>query len=80
VLALNPETFMPRAVFEARLAELVAQIKAARPITPDGEIYLPGELEFRREQESVQRGVAIDRATVERLRGMAAERRVDCPL
>jgi len=24
--------------------------------------------------------IAIDRATVERLRGMAAERRVDCPL
>lgn len=80
VLALNPETFMPRAVFEQRLAALVAQVKGAEPIEPGGEIYLPGELEFRREAETEHTGVPIDLATVERLRAMAAERGVPCPL
>lgn len=80
VLALNPATFMAPAEFQARLAELVAQVKGAAPIEPGGAIYLPGELEFRREEEAERTGIPVDRATVERLRGMAAERGVACPL
>jgi LDH2 family malate/lactate/ureidoglycolate dehydrogenase len=80
VLALNPTTFMPQALFEARLAALIAQVKEAAPIEPDGTVYLPGELEFRREEEAARLGVPVDLATVERLRTLAAERGVDCPL
>jgi LDH2 family malate/lactate/ureidoglycolate dehydrogenase len=79
-MALNPETFMPPAEFQARLAELVSQIKSANPIEPDGEIYLPGEMEFRNQQERLKNGIPIDQRTVERLREMSKERGVACPL
>jgi LDH2 family malate/lactate/ureidoglycolate dehydrogenase len=79
-VALNPATFMPRATYEARLEQLVAEVKAAEAIEPGGEIYLPGELEFRSERASRTTGIPIDQKTVERLRTLAAEYGVDCPL
>jgi LDH2 family malate/lactate/ureidoglycolate dehydrogenase len=80
VLALNPDLFMPRSEFQERLEQLVAEVRRATPIAPDGRVYLPGELEFLREREALERGVPVDRATVERLRVLASERRVECPL
>ena len=79
-MALNPETFMPPDEFQSRLAELVSQIKSANPIEPDGEIYLPGEMEFRNQQERLKNGIPIDLRTVEKLREMSTEHGVACPL
>lgn len=79
-LALNPDIFMPRSEFQTRLEQLVSEIKSAEPIEPGGEIYLPGEMEFRREQERLESGIPIDHRTVNRLRELAAERKVECPL
>lgn len=79
-LAINPDTFIGRAQFEARLEQLIAEVKQAEPIEPGGDIYLPGELEFRTQEERQSSGIPIDRVTVERLRKLAAERTVDCPL
>ena len=79
-LAINPDIFIGRAQFETRLEQLIAEVKQAEPIEPGGEIYLPGELEFRTQEERRSTGIPIDRVTVERLRKLAAERVVDCPL
>ncbi|MBI1295670.1 hypothetical protein GC175_12020 [bacterium] len=79
-LAINPDMFMGRDQFNTRLAQLIAEIKQAEPIDPDGEIYLPGELEFRTQAERRTTGIPIDSATVDKLRVLAAERNVDCPL
>jgi LDH2 family malate/lactate/ureidoglycolate dehydrogenase len=79
-LAINPDMFMGRDQFNTRMAQLIAEIKQAEPIDPDGEIYLPGELEFRAQEERRTTGIPIDSVTVARLRVLAAERNVDCPL
>ncbi len=79
-LAINPDMFMPRSEFQARLEQLVSEIKSAAPIEPGGKIYLPGEMEFLRELEVLQHGIPIDRQTVNRLLELAAERNVECPL
>jgi LDH2 family malate/lactate/ureidoglycolate dehydrogenase len=79
-LALNPDIFMERAEFDARLEQLVGEIKSAEPIAPNGEIYLPGELEFRNEEARKKTGIPIDSATVARLRQLSAARGVICPL
>ncbi|MFN8455349.1 MAG: Ldh family oxidoreductase [Anaerolineae bacterium] len=80
LLALNPEMFMSPAEFQARLEQLVAEIKAAEPIEPGGEILLPGELEYRREQQRLKDGIPVDLITVEKLREMSQELGVACPL
>jgi LDH2 family malate/lactate/ureidoglycolate dehydrogenase len=79
-LALNPDMFMPRSEFQKRLEQLVLEVKSAEPIEPGGEIYLPGEMEFRRELERLESGIPIDRRTVNRLCELATERNVECPL
>ena len=81
MLAINPEIYMDRNEFERRIEEFVAQIRAAEPIAPGGPIYLPGELEFLREQERMAvGGIPVDAETVESLRRLAHERGVPCAL
>jgi LDH2 family malate/lactate/ureidoglycolate dehydrogenase len=80
MMALNPDTFMPHDEFQTRLEQFVSEIKAAEPIEEGGRIYLPGELEYLREQKSMKEGIPVDRKTVERLRKMSKERGVTCPL
>jgi LDH2 family malate/lactate/ureidoglycolate dehydrogenase len=80
MVALNPATFMPMGDFQSRLEQLVAEVKGAEPIEPGAEILLPGELEFRREAERNRTGIPVDVVTVQRLRELAAERSVPCPL
>ena len=80
VMALNPATFMPRADFQTRLEQLISEVKSAEPIEPGGEIYLPGELELRREQERLKTGIPIDLETVKKLRTLSQEHGVACPL
>ena len=80
VMAINPDTFMPRDAFQKRLEQLVQMFYAAEPIDPQAKLYLPGELEFITEQENEKIGIPIDKNTVEKLRRLAAERGVSCPL
>jgi LDH2 family malate/lactate/ureidoglycolate dehydrogenase len=80
-LALNPDFFMPHDEFQARLERLVAQVRAAPPIEPGGKVYLPGELEYLTEQERLAGdGIPIDMVSVLKLRKLAQERGVPCPL
>jgi LDH2 family malate/lactate/ureidoglycolate dehydrogenase len=80
LMAINPNTFMPHDEFQARLEQLISEVKSAEPIEEGATIYLPGELEYLREQRTRDEGVPVDRKTVERLRELAEERGVRCPL
>ncbi len=44
------------------------------------DLALPGEREFLTEQENLKTGIPIDVATIERLRQLAKERGISCPL
>lgn len=80
IMAINPDTFMPHDVFQQRLERLVRMFYDAETIDTNSKLYLPGELEFITEQENQKNGIPVDENTVKRLRQMAAERGVPCPL
>jgi LDH2 family malate/lactate/ureidoglycolate dehydrogenase len=80
IMAINPDTFMPHEEFQQRLERFVEMFYAAETIDPDSRLYLPGELEFITEQENLKVGIPIDRRTVEKLRQLAVQRSVACPL
>ena len=73
MIAIDPDAFMPRPQFEARLETFVAEVLAAPPIDPDRPVQLPGEAEQRRARVRLRRGVPVDRRTVAGLRELAAE-------
>ena len=79
LVAIDPSHFLEEDEFYRRLEELIGQVRAVAPL--EGlEVLLPGEREFRREAESLESGVPIDRKTVERLNELAAGLGVPCPL
>ena len=55
--ALDPEAFMPRADFEARMNALIAQIRGGERAPGVDELVLPGERGERRHRELSERGV-----------------------
>jgi LDH2 family malate/lactate/ureidoglycolate dehydrogenase len=78
IMAFNPEFFMEKKTFQERLAQLVGEIRSAKPI--EGRtVYLPGELEFLTERDSNQSGVPIDERSVEKLLVLADNQNVSFP-
>ena len=80
IMAINPDIFIPHDEFQQRLEQFVDMFYAAEPIDPDSRLYLPGELEFITEQENLKIGIPIDTRSVEKLRQLAEERSLPCPL
>jgi LDH2 family malate/lactate/ureidoglycolate dehydrogenase len=80
IVAINPDMFMPHDLFQQRLERLVQMFYDAEQIDPDSKLFLPGELEFITERENQKVGIPIDKNTVKKLRQMAEERGVPCPL
>jgi len=79
-MAINPDIFMAHNVFQQRLERLVQMFYDAETIDSDPKLYLPGELEFITERENRKVGIPVDKNTVQKLRQMAEERGVPCPL
>jgi len=77
MLAIRPDAFLDRSVFEDRLEELIEEVRAAPPIEPDQPVLLPGELEHRRMEERRRNGVPVFHETVERLRELARELQIE---
>lgn len=80
MLALDPAAFMPREQVDERLEALIAEVKGAPAIDPARPVVLPGEVEFGRMQEREANGVPLSRDTVEKLRTLAHDLKVDFPL
>jgi LDH2 family malate/lactate/ureidoglycolate dehydrogenase len=67
MVAIDPEAFLPRQDFEARLERLVHEVKAAPPLDPRQPVLLPGEAEEERAGRRLVRGIPVDVQTVDRL-------------
>jgi LDH2 family malate/lactate/ureidoglycolate dehydrogenase len=80
MMAIEPTAFLTQEEFDERLEQLVAEIKQAPAIDPKRPVILPGEIEFKRMAEREQSGVPMSRETVEGLRALAAELKVNFPL
>ncbi len=59
--------------FYANLGDFTRMVKASRPRPGVAEILLPGELEWRRQQEKLRDGVPLDQEVYEDLKRLASE-------
>lgn len=72
-LAINPEHFMPLEEFRARVDRLVRQIKASALARGVEEVFVAGELEFRRRAERLASGIPLSEVVHGELEGLARE-------
>ena len=78
ILVMRPDLFLPADQVAARMATLVATVKANPKAAGIDEIYMPGEIEARREQDRIATGIpyrVVDLAPL-----VAAARRLSVPL
>jgi LDH2 family malate/lactate/ureidoglycolate dehydrogenase len=66
-LAVEIERFMPLEQFTALFRTYLASIKASRKAPGVSRIYLPGEIEYEKEQQSLNEGIEISPATAGKL-------------
>jgi LDH2 family malate/lactate/ureidoglycolate dehydrogenase len=78
-IAYDIEWFQPRAEFYAHMQDFIAMIKRSRTRPGVAEILLPGELEWRRQQEKLAGGIPLDPEVYEDLRLLAEELGVAWP-
>ena len=80
MIAIDPEAFLQRSDFYARLDEFVEEVLSVPPIDVDHPVMLPGAAEQRRARERLEHGIPIDLETVKRLRDLSVELGVTFPV
>lgn len=65
--AIDVEAFMPSEEFKRRIDQVIREIKASRRAYGVEEIFLPGEIEFRAEEDQRRHGVKLSRVVYEEL-------------
>lgn len=73
ILAINIESFIEKELFMKRLETLCNQIKESELLPGINEIFLPGEIEFREEQERMRNGVPIGGDVLKELEELVRE-------
>src|SRR5438132_5490516 len=71
LMAISIEWFMPMAEFTTRLESLIREVRASELRPGVEHIYLPGEIEYLREQEKSAHRVPLESDVVEALRQLA---------
>jgi LDH2 family malate/lactate/ureidoglycolate dehydrogenase len=69
-LAVEIERFMPLGQFTALFRTYLASIKASRKAKGASRIYLPGEIEYEKEQQSLNEGIEVSPATAGKLNAL----------
>ncbi len=72
-LALDVEHFMPLAEFTTRVDRLVQHIKSAEPAKGVDEVFVAGEIEFRRKAERLRDGIPVSLVVYRELGDLAGE-------
>lgn len=80
MIVIDPEAFLPRGEFGARLERLIAEVTTAPPIDPEQPVQLPGEAEQQLARKRQMDGIPVDVETVEGLSKLAQELGVSFPL
>ena len=79
IIAINPEAFMEREEFEARIGRLADEIHAAPPI-PGARPLLPGEPEAAHAADTERHGLELDAVTWSELEAVARELSLEAAL
>jgi LDH2 family malate/lactate/ureidoglycolate dehydrogenase len=69
--------FTDPATFKGRVDRMIEEIKSSRKALGTEEIFLPGEIEFRTEEERMASGIPVGAETVAELRGVGRSCGVD---
>jgi LDH2 family malate/lactate/ureidoglycolate dehydrogenase len=69
--------FTDPATFKARVDRMIEEIKSSRKVPDTEEIFLPGEIEFRTEEERMASGIPVGAETISELRGVGRSCGVD---
>jgi LDH2 family malate/lactate/ureidoglycolate dehydrogenase len=72
--AIDIETFMPVAEFQARMGELIDQLKSSRLAAGSRGIFLPGEIEYNLKQERLSAGIPMTGVVIDDMNALAADR------
>lgn len=75
-LAINPAHFMALDEFRGRIDRLVRQVKASERARGVEEVFVAGEIEFRKRAERLQRGIPLSDVVYRELETLARERAV----
>lgn len=78
-IAIDIAWFMPVSEFKARMDAFIQQIKSAKLRPGFGEILVPGEVDYRREQERRRDGTKIDAEIFDKLENLAMELNIEFP-
>lgn len=78
-IALDIEWFMPIATFKQRMNDFIHQIKSAKLRPGFSEILVPGEIDYRREQERRRDGTQLDAEVFDKLQALANELKIEFP-
>jgi LDH2 family malate/lactate/ureidoglycolate dehydrogenase len=67
---INIENFMPLEKFAGLMQGYISDMKALKKAAGQTEIFLPGEIEQRREKKALNEGIDLDAGTLKELRGL----------
>jgi LDH2 family malate/lactate/ureidoglycolate dehydrogenase len=76
MIAVNIEAFGPKEAFKKRMDSMIQTIKGSELAPGFEEIMLPGEPEFRREQEHIKNGILLGEKLIDHLMALAKELRI----
>ena len=68
MIVMDPLVFMSKGQLQERMSEFVETIKTSPTWDPDAEMLLPGEIEYRAEQERLRNGIPMPEALYEELK------------
>lgn len=72
-MAINVENFMPLAEFGARVDRLIGHIKSSERAKGTEEVYVAGEIEFRKKAQRMKDGIPVSDVVYRELSGLATE-------
>lgn len=76
IAVIDPSKFMPLDEFKKRVDDYISMIKGSRKAEGSAEIYLPGELEYRKREAALKTGVEIGDALLAELTELAIKENV----
>ena len=72
-MAVKPDCFMTKAEIEKNLEKFVADFRGLKRMKNTDKLFLPGEIEYIREQERREKGVPLTGTLVQELNAFSAE-------
>ncbi len=72
-IALNPAAILEREEYDARMAAFTAKVKSSAPFLDDGEVLLPGEIEYRTMEARRLDGIPLAPDLLQTVRTLAGD-------